>query len=172
VSPRHRKRSTHTFAQPILCISLETGSTTNASWSLKEWRAVRRQAVNLPPVLQAIVALDIWNELAVLRHAPWLGRLLAASILRQTGVTTAAHLTGFNLGPKLIPVERRRHRDRETRLLAIARGLTAAAGRAEGPRPALARQMMERKLAGRRTSSKLPGLIDFVMRGRSSHPAC
>lgn len=42
-------------------------------------------------MLQAIVALDIWNELAVLRHAPWLGRLLAASIPRQTGATTAAH---------------------------------------------------------------------------------
>ena len=55
---------------------------------------MRRQAVNLPPVLQVIVALDIWNELAVLRHAPWLGRLLAASILRQTGVIIAAHLAG------------------------------------------------------------------------------
>lgn len=123
---------------------------------------MRRQAVNLPPVLQAIVALDIWNELAVLRHAPWLDRLLAASILRQTGVTTSAHLTGFNLGLKLIPSNAAVIAI-VTRLLAIARGLTAAAGRAEGPRLALARQMMERKLAGRRTSSKLPALIDFVM---------
>ncbi|WP_412034425.1 DUF1612 domain-containing protein [Rhizobium beringeri] len=51
--------------------------------------------------------------------APWLGRLLAAE--------TAAHLAAVNLGLKSIPVERRRHRDREIRLLAIAQGLIAAA---------------------------------------------
>lgn len=49
---------------------------------LEEWRGVLRQAENLPAVLQVIVALDAWNELSVLQHAPWLGRLLAASILR------------------------------------------------------------------------------------------
>ncbi len=35
-----------------------------------EWRGVLRQAENLPAVLQAIVALDAWNELSVLQHAP------------------------------------------------------------------------------------------------------
>lgn len=132
---------------------------------LEEWRAVLRQTEYLPPVLRAIVALDAWNELAVLQHAPWLGRLLAASILRQAGLTTARHLAAVNLGLKSIPVDRRRHRDRETRLLAIAHGLIAAAelGLKEHDRLALARQMMERKLTGRRTSSKLPELIELVM---------
>lgn len=132
---------------------------------LDEWRAVLRQAENLPAMLQATVALDAWNELSVLQHAPWLGRLLAASILRQAGITTGAHLATINLGLKTIPVDRRRHRDRETRLLAIAQGLLAAAeiGMKEHDRLALARQMMERKLAGRRTSSKLPELIELVM---------
>ena len=132
---------------------------------LEEWRSVVRQAENLPAVLQAIVALDAWNELSVLQHAPWLGRLLAASILRQAGVTTGAHLAAINLGLKTIPVDRRRHRDRETRLLAIAHGLIAAAeiGLKEHDRLALARQMMERKLMGRRTSSKLPELVELVM---------
>ena len=124
-----------------------------------------RQAQDLPVVLQAIVALDAWNELAVLQHAPWLGRLLAASILRQTGLTTAAHLAAFNFGLKSIPVDRRRHRDLENRLLAIAHGFAAAAeiGLKEHDRLALARTMMERKLDGRRTSSKLPELIELVM---------
>ncbi|NRP89695.1 hypothetical protein GFPCMMHI_05620 [Ensifer adhaerens] len=81
---------------------------------LDEWRGVLRQAENLPAVLQAIVALDAWNELSVLQHAPWLGRLLAASILRQAGITTGAHLAAINVGLKTIPVDRRRHRDRET----------------------------------------------------------
>ncbi|NSL21683.1 RHE_PE00001 family protein [Agrobacterium tumefaciens] len=132
---------------------------------LEEWHAVVRQAENLPPVLQAIVALDAWNELEVLQHAPWLGRLLAASILRQDGVTSGAHLAAINFGLKTIPVDRRRHRDRETRLLAIAHGLLSAAelGFKEHDRLALARTMMERRLVGRRTSSKLPLLIELVM---------
>jgi len=132
---------------------------------LDEWRTVLQQAQDLPAVLQAIVALDAWNELAVLQHAPWLGRLLAATVLRQGGVTTAAHLAAINLGLKTIPVDRRRNRDRETRLLAIAHGLAAAAeiGLKEHDRLALAKAMMERKLTGRRTSSKLPELVELVM---------
>ncbi|TBC68698.1 DUF1612 domain-containing protein (plasmid) [Rhizobium ruizarguesonis] len=132
---------------------------------LEEWRGVLRQAENLPAVLPAIIALDAWNELSVLQHAPWLGRLFAASILRQAGVTTGAHLAAINIGLKTIPVDRRRHRDRETRLLAIAHGLIAAAelGLKEHDRLALARTMFERKLDGRRTSSKLPELVELVM---------
>lgn len=70
---------------------------------LEEWRAVLRQLDGLPPVLQAVLALDVWSTLDVLQHAPWLGRLLAASILRQAGLTTAAHLAALNLGLKTIP---------------------------------------------------------------------
>ena len=132
---------------------------------LGEWRAVLRELESFPPVLQAIVALDAWNSLEVLQHAPWLGRPLAASLLRQAGVTTGAHLAAFNLGLKTIPVDRRRHRDRETRLIAIAHGLLAAAeiGMKEHDRLTLAKTMMDRKLDGRRTSSKLPALVELVM---------
>ena len=132
---------------------------------LDEWRGVLRRTEHLPAVLQAIVALDAWNELAVLQHAPWLGRLFAASILRQAGITAGAHLAAINLGLKTIPVDRRRHRDRETRLLAIAHGFLATAeiGMKEHDRLALAKTMMDRKLEGRRTSSKLPELVELVM---------
>lgn len=131
---------------------------------MEEWLTVVRQTDHLPPVLQAVVALDAWNTLEVLQHAPWLGRHLAASILHQAGVTTGAHLAAINLGLKTIPVDRRRHRSREVRLLAIADGLIAAAeiGLKEHDRLALARKMMERKLQGRRASSKLPELVDLV----------
>jgi hypothetical protein len=132
---------------------------------LEEWRGVLRQTQDLPAVLQAIIALDAWNELSVLQHAPWLGRLFCASILRQAGVTSGAHLAALNLGLKTIPVDRRRHRDRETRLLAIANGFLAAAeiGMKEHDRLVLARTLMDRKLEGRRTSSKLPELVALVM---------
>ncbi len=132
---------------------------------LDEWRGVSRQTQDLPAVLQAIVTLDAWNELSVLQHAPWLGRLFAASILRQAGITSGVHLAAINLGLKTIPVDRRRHRDRETRLLAIAHGLIAGAeiGMKEHDRLTLAKTMMDRKLDGRRTSSKLPELVELVM---------
>jgi len=132
---------------------------------LDEWRDVLRQVQDLPAVLQAIIALDAWNELSVLQHAPWLGRLFCASILREAGITTGAHLAAVSLGLKTILVDRRRHRDRETRLLAIAHGLLAAAeiGMKEHDRLVLARTLLERKLEGRRTSSKLPVLVELVM---------
>lgn len=72
-----------------------------------------------------MLALDAWNELAVLQRAPWLGRLLAASRLRREGLTSKADLLAFNTGLKTIRVERR--------------------------------------LAGRRASSNLPGLIELVL---------
>ena len=132
---------------------------------IEEWRVVLAETEGMPPVLRAIVLLDAWNMLQVLEHAPWLGRLLAASILRQGGIATGAHLVAINLGLRSIPVDRRRHPRRETRLLAIANGLIAAAetGLKEHDRLALARQIMERKLVGRRASSKLPELVELVM---------
>ncbi|TCU24313.1 DNA binding protein with HTH domain [Rhizobium laguerreae] len=132
---------------------------------LEEWRGVLRQTQDLPTVLQAVVALDAWNDLSVLQHATWLGRLLSASLLRQAGITTSAHLAAINLGLKTIQVDRRRHRDRETRLLAIVDSIIGAAefGLKEHDRLLLARTMMERKLVGRRASSKLPELIELVI---------
>ena len=90
---------------------------------------------------------------------------VAAPILRQAGITSGAHLAGINLGLKTIPVDRRRHRDRESRLLAIAHGLLAAAaiGMKEYDRLVLARTLMARKLEERRTSSKLPEPVELVM---------
>ncbi|MBB2671565.1 UNVERIFIED_ORG: hypothetical protein GGE44_001116 [Rhizobium esperanzae] len=132
---------------------------------LDEWRAVLAGTEGLPPVLHAALLLDAWNDLQVLQHAPWLGRLLAAETLRQAGLTTTAHLTAVNLGLKSIPVDRRRHRARDTRLLAIVNGIIAAVehGLKEHDRLALARQMMERRLVGRRSSSNLPGLTELVI---------
>lgn len=132
---------------------------------LDEWRSVLRQAENLPAVLRAIIALDAWNELSVLQQALWLGRLLCAAILREAGITSGAHLAAINLGLKTIPVDRRRHRDRKTRLLVTAHGLLAAAeiGLKEHDRLVLAKTMMDRKLEGRRTSSKMPELVELVM---------
>jgi hypothetical protein len=138
---------------------------------LEKWRMVVAETEDLPPALRAIILLDAWNTLEVLQHAPWLGRLLAAKMLRQAGVTTAGHLTAVNLGLRSIPVDQRRHPRRENRLLAIARGLIAAAetGLKEHDRHVLARHVMGRKLIGRRTLSKLPELIEMVIARPLAH---
>jgi hypothetical protein len=132
---------------------------------LEEWPTLLRQTQELPAVFRAIIALDAWNGLSVLQHAPWIGRLFCASILRQAGITSGAHLAAIKLGLKTIPVDRRRNRDRETRLLAIAHGILAAADirLKEHDRLALAKTMMDRKVDGWRTSSKLPKLVELVM---------
>lgn len=131
---------------------------------IAEWRHTLDETEDLPPVLRAVIVLDAWNSLQVLQHVPWLGRPLAAAVLRQGGLTTAAHLAAVNVGLRSIPIERRRHPGRNTRLMALLTGLTAAAefGLKEHDRLLLARQLMERRLVGRRTSSRLPDLVELV----------
>ncbi|MGO4137118.1 DUF1612 domain-containing protein [Rhizobium brockwellii] len=84
-----------------------------------------RQAENLPAVLEATVALDVWNELSVLQHAPWLGGCWSSPSCARP----ASHLAAINLGPKAVPVDRRCLHDAERRLMNKsdendARGLT------------------------------------------------
>jgi hypothetical protein len=131
---------------------------------LQEWRAVLTETEALPPVLRAVLLLDAWHQLQVLQHAPWLGRLLACAVLRETGVSSS-HLVAVNLGMKQIQRERRTSRDRNTRLSAFVEALKAAAelGMKEHDRLLLARQQMQHRLAGRRASSKLPQLIELVL---------
>ncbi|MBB5535832.1 DUF1612 domain-containing protein [Rhizobium giardinii] len=85
---------------------------------LDEWRGVLRQTEDLPVVLLAVVALDAWNELSV-RQQRTLTRPVVGRVDSALGrVTSGAHLAATNLGPKTVPVDRRRTRVGETRLLA------------------------------------------------------
>jgi hypothetical protein len=94
-----------------------------------------------------------------------------SNAMRTDVISTASwrHHSGasLRLGSRLVidPHRSSRYGKRETRLLAIAPGLAAAAdiGLKAHDRLALARQMMERKLAGRCTFSKLPELIEPIM---------
>ncbi|WP_407977231.1 helix-turn-helix domain-containing protein [Brucella pseudogrignonensis] len=85
--------------------------------------------------------------------------------LSKSMLTRQAHLLAFNGGLKTICVERRSHRNFETRLVASLDGLMAGIERGfkEYDPLMLARQMMERRLTDRRASSNLPALIELVM---------
>ncbi|MBT9372906.1 RHE_PE00001 family protein [Rhizobium sp. CSW-27] len=137
----------------------------NEEERLAEWLAIRTRTEGLPPVLQGLLLLDAWHSLQVLQHASWLGRLLMGEILRDAGLTASGHLLALSVGLRTVPVERRRHPDRDTRLLAMLQGVIATAdiGLKEHDRLTLGLQLMERRLIGRRTSSRMADLIGLVM---------
>ena len=134
------------------------------SVGLELWRGLLLSSIELPPVLRAAVLIDAWQQWEVDRTAPWLGRLLGAALLREAGLSTS-HLAPVNVGLKAVRHERRRSPDRTTRLLALLDGLRlgAEAGLKDHDRLTLARQQMERQLVGRRSTSRLPELIDLVL---------
>ena len=115
-------------------------------------------------MLRAAILLEAWSEIDVLQRAAWLGPLLVAALLRQEGIA-GHHLPSLHLGSKQIPRERRRARSRTDRLTAQLDAIHEAAklGLKEHDRLVLAKGQMERRLGGRRASSRLPELIRLVL---------
>jgi len=131
---------------------------------LDHWCAVVDETRDLPPTLAAAIAADAWDAIEPLEHTPWLGRLLAPALLRNRG-KTRWHLLSLHAGLKSIPRERRRPRDVAARLAVQLEAMTAAAeaGRKDHDRWLMTRNLLARKLAGRRATSKLPALLDYVL---------
>jgi Protein of unknown function (DUF1612)/HTH DNA binding domain len=136
----------------------------NEQERLDDWQALVSDVDRFPPVLAAALLLDAWQSLEVSEHSPWLGRLLAAAYLRKGGVTTS-HLAAISVGLKAVPRERRHSKNRMQRLLAILEAFEQVGriGLNEHDRLFLARGTLERKIEGRRSTSKLPELIDLVL---------
>lgn len=131
---------------------------------LSQWRSVHAAVEGMPPVLAAALLFDAWETLEPVQRQDWLGGALVSAYLRYRG-KVASHLPAFNVGLKAIGRERRRARDRSTRLIAFLDAMSAAAdvGMRELARLQQARGQMERKLSGRRTSSSLPTVIELIL---------
>lgn len=131
---------------------------------LAEWRVIVDQTRDLPPTLAAAIAHEAWTRIDPLQHALGLGRLLAGSLLRERH-KTEVHLSCLAEGAKTVPRERRRSRDAAARLVAELDAIAAAAeqGLKQHDRWLLARTLLMRKLDGRRSTSRLPELIEFVI---------
>lgn len=131
---------------------------------LADWRAVVEQTNTLPPTLATAIATEAWDAIAPLQHMPWLGRLLAAALLRERG-KSRAHLPCLHDGLKAIPRERRRPHDPVSRLAVQLEAIAAAAkaGLKDHDRWLTARTLLARKLAGRRSTSRLTALLDYVL---------
>ncbi|MBP1883880.1 RHE_PE00001 family protein [Sinorhizobium mexicanum] len=131
---------------------------------LDAWRAVLATADQLPASLGAAILYDAWERIEPLRRQHWLGSLLVGVYLRFRG-KVSSHVLAFNTGLKTIRHERRRSKDRLTRLVAFLEAMTVTAdlGMKELDRLSLAKTQMEMRIKDRRSSSNLPGLIDLVL---------
>ena len=120
---------------------------------------------DLPPVLKAALLLDLWGRTKDGKTPPWLGRQLAAALLRAEGLAGGPHLAPVSLGLRGIRLEDRLKRGRLIRLVSTLQGLQAGAEAAlrEHDRLMLARQRLHRRLEGRRRSSHLPDLVEMVL---------
>ena len=140
----------------------------DADWDeearLEEWREDIKRLEGLPPVLAAAAAILAWEAIEPLQYAAWLGRVLGASILRARD-KARFHLPCLCVGLRALPRETRFAHGPGPRLLAFIQAIAAAAeqGLKDHDRWILARHQLERHLAGRRSTSKLPALIELML---------
>ena len=129
-----------------------------------EWLGVIKKVDQLPATLAAAVLWDAWENLEPLQRQHWLGQVLVSDFLRSRG-KVRSHLLAYAVGLREIPRERRRASDRTVRLVAFldAMGAAAAAGMKDIDRLTLAKRQLERKAAGKRTTSSIPVAIDLLL---------
>lgn len=129
-----------------------------------EWLALVKKVEPIPATLAAAVLWDAWEYLEPLQRQHWLGEVLVSDFLRSRG-KVRSHLLTYAVGLREVPRERRRSRDRTTRLVAFldAMGSAAAAGMKDIDRLTLAKRQLCRKAADRRTTSSLPVAIDLLL---------
>ncbi len=132
---------------------------------LQEWRDCLAATKHLPPLMRAALIYDAWFSLEVVQRSSWIGRLLTAAFLRQSGLAMG-HLPAINHGLRAKRPDERRSPNRLVRLRAFFESIEDAADTTmkEHDRLLLAREQMQRKLKGRRSNSRLPQLMEMVLR--------
>ena len=129
-----------------------------------EWLVLAKQVERLPATLAAVLLWDAWEHLEPLQRQHWLGQVLISDYLRSRR-KVRSHLLAYAVGLRDIPRERRRGRDRTTRLVAFLDAMTAAAaaGIKDIDRLTLAKHQLERRAVGKRSTSSLPVAIDLLL---------
>ena len=131
---------------------------------LEAWRSAAAAARSEPALLAAALLWDAWETNPPLERQAWLGNLLIPAILRARQ-KTRSHLFCLNSALRLVKRENRRSSDRATRLAAFLEAIAggAEAGMKDHDRWLLVRRSLEGKLKGRRSSSRLPALVELIL---------
>ncbi len=131
---------------------------------LEAWRRAAAGVQSESPVLAAAFLWDAWESDPPLARQAWLGPLLVSAMLRARQ-KTRAHLACVNLGLRCVPREKRRSPDQAARLATFLEAIMAGAGAGmkHHDRWLLARKQLEGKFTGRRSSSKLPALVEMIL---------
>lgn len=131
---------------------------------ISEWLELAKQVERLPATLAAALLWDAWEHLEPLQRQHWVGQVLVSDFLRSRG-KVRSHLLAYAVGLREIPRERRRARDRTTRLVAYLDAMSAAAGigMKDIDRLTLAKRQLERKALNKRSTSSLPVAIDLLL---------
>ncbi|OYR14924.1 RHE_PE00001 family protein [Brucella thiophenivorans] len=137
----------------------------NEEERLQEWHDVFANAAHLPPLLRAALLHDAWFSLEVVQRSSWVGRLLISAYLRQSGIATG-HLPAISIGLRTKRPDERRSQNRLVRLKTFFASIEEGAETVmkEHDRLMLAREQMQRKLKGRRSNSRMPQLVDMLMK--------
>lgn len=147
-------------------LSAEAADGQDEAAALLGWRGLCERLVDFPPTLAAAIGLRAWEEESAPAGRRWLGPLLAADMLRAQE-KAKTHLPCLAWGLREVARERRRHRDRQERLLAVLEGVAEAGkiGLKSLDRLTKAGELMERRIGKRRSNSKAPALAGlFVSR--------
>src|SRR5208283_3832989 len=128
------------------------------------WRHLAEMAQPEPPLLAAALLWDAWEREPPLARQPWLGALLVAATLRARQ-KTRAHLLGVNSALRCVRRDQRRSPEQVVRLNAFLDAIQAGAeaGMKDHDRWLLARRHLEGKLKTRRSNSRLPALVEFIL---------
>ena len=131
---------------------------------LAEWQGLVKGTDKLPALVAAAIAFDAWRRIAPLQHAGWIGSLLVSALLQTRG-KTRHHLAALNVGMRAAPYRRAHVHDPGTRIAGFLDGVTAAAdrGHKDLDRLTLAREVLGVQLNGRRSTSRLPALVDLLL---------
>ena len=128
------------------------------------WLELAKRVERFPATLAAALLWDAWEHLEPLQRQHWLGQLLVSDFLRSRG-KVRSHLLTYSVGLREVPRERRRARDRTTRLVAYLDAMNVAAGMGikDIDRLTLAKRQLERKALGKRSTSSLPVAIHLLL---------
>ncbi len=131
---------------------------------LEEWRAILTETERLPALVAAALANDAWCRIAPLQRAPWIGSLLVGALLRVRG-KTRHHLLGLNAGLRANSYRRAHFHDIGQHLTGFLEGVKTAAdlGHKDLDRLSLFQERFSLKLKSRRSTSRLPDLVDLIL---------